>query len=196
MILLGYQGSRALEAGKGSVFAIEIALPPQGLRSPHVVEQVLVPSRSSARRRGQCLRYPRCRGRHDLLELLSVLLTAEGHRVTSASDGNVALELLRKGGVRPNLVIADFNLPKWHGWTAIRRTAPQLDGPWGAGAHSHRRYLDRNASRDRPERLRSPQQADKVENTASRHRNVAVRAVDRRSGARGLPSRAGRRAIG
>jgi len=45
-------------------------------------------------------------------EMLALLLEGEGHRTTTAEDGRKALELAARGVIRPDLVIADFNLPK------------------------------------------------------------------------------------
>jgi two-component system CheB/CheR fusion protein len=44
--------------------------------------------------------------------MLALLLEGEGHRTTTAEDGRKALELAARGVIRPDLVIADFNLPK------------------------------------------------------------------------------------
>src|SRR4029077_3876796 len=45
-------------------------------------------------------------------EMLALLLEGEGHRTTTAEDGRKALELAARGAIRPDLVIADYNLPK------------------------------------------------------------------------------------
>ena len=47
----------------------------------------------------------------DLRELLEVLLADEGHSVATASDGAMALDLVKRGMIRPDLILADFNLP-------------------------------------------------------------------------------------
>ncbi|MGD0102678.1 MAG: chemotaxis protein CheB [Rhodopila sp.] len=47
----------------------------------------------------------------DVRELLEVLLADEGHAVVTASDGVMALDLVKRGVVRPDLILADFNLP-------------------------------------------------------------------------------------
>jgi two-component system CheB/CheR fusion protein len=44
-------------------------------------------------------------------EMLALVLDGEGHRTTTVDDGPKALELGRRGAVRPDLVIADYNLP-------------------------------------------------------------------------------------
>ena len=47
----------------------------------------------------------------ELRELLELLLRAEGHYVASASDAAAALDLIAQGTIRPDLVLADYNLP-------------------------------------------------------------------------------------
>ena len=44
-------------------------------------------------------------------ETLAATLRAEGHRVAEVSNGQPALDVLTKGGLRPDLVISDYNLP-------------------------------------------------------------------------------------
>ena len=47
-----------------------------------------------------------------VLEMLQLLLDDEGHRTLVAADGHKALELAAQGSTAPDLVIADYNLPK------------------------------------------------------------------------------------
>ncbi|MFA5123199.1 chemotaxis protein CheB [Zavarzinia sp.] len=47
----------------------------------------------------------------DIRDLLQKLLGAEGHRTTAAADGAAALDLVSQGGIRPDLILADYNLP-------------------------------------------------------------------------------------
>ena len=44
-------------------------------------------------------------------EMLALVLDGEGHRTTTVDDGPKALELGRRAAIRPDLVIADYNLP-------------------------------------------------------------------------------------
>src|SRR5271166_222094 len=44
-------------------------------------------------------------------EALEEMLRAEGHRVAAAATGQAALDLVARDGTRPDLVIAEFNLP-------------------------------------------------------------------------------------
>jgi two-component system CheB/CheR fusion protein len=47
----------------------------------------------------------------EVRELLEIFLKGEGYRVTTAVDGVEAVDLVTRGVVRPDLVLADFNLP-------------------------------------------------------------------------------------
>ncbi|MFZ2870431.1 chemotaxis protein CheB [Zavarzinia sp.] len=47
----------------------------------------------------------------ELRDLLQQLLGAEGHRTMAAEDGTAALDLVVRGGIRPDLILADYNLP-------------------------------------------------------------------------------------
>jgi two-component system, chemotaxis family, CheB/CheR fusion protein len=96
--------------GKGSVFAIEVPLPASGT-APELEHD----RRNSdggivegARHTGVILVVeddPDVRG------LLEHLLNDQGHRAVSAADGIAALELVVHGTVRPDLILADYNLP-------------------------------------------------------------------------------------
>ena len=44
-------------------------------------------------------------------EMITLLLDGEGHRTTAVADGPTALGLAARGAARPDLVIADYNLP-------------------------------------------------------------------------------------
>jgi two-component system CheB/CheR fusion protein len=46
-----------------------------------------------------------------LLELLALLFQDEGHLVATAQDGQQALDLATTGGLRPDVIVADYNLP-------------------------------------------------------------------------------------
>jgi two-component system CheB/CheR fusion protein len=95
--------------GRGSVFSIEVKLPPGGTASraarlpglsykanepSHHVGSILVVEDDP-----------------DVRELLEVFLKDEGHEVATAYDGIRARELIASGMVRPDLVLADYNLP-------------------------------------------------------------------------------------
>ena len=47
----------------------------------------------------------------DVRELLELYLGGEGHRTATAADGVAALALATRGPIRPDLILADYNLP-------------------------------------------------------------------------------------
>lgn len=47
----------------------------------------------------------------EVRELLELLLIGEGHVVVSAADGVAGLELVSRGKIRPDLLLADYNMP-------------------------------------------------------------------------------------
>ena len=47
----------------------------------------------------------------EVRELLELFLKDEGHRAATAPDGIAALELVARGTIRPDLILADYNLP-------------------------------------------------------------------------------------
>ncbi|MEA2740266.1 MAG: two-component system, chemotaxis family, CheB/CheR fusion protein [Acetobacteraceae bacterium] len=56
----------------------------------------------------------------DVRELLEAFLKDDGHAVTTASDGIIALDLVKRGVVGPDLILADYNLPT--GMDGVRAT--------------------------------------------------------------------------
>jgi two-component system, chemotaxis family, CheB/CheR fusion protein len=63
----------------------------------------------------------------DVRELLGLLLQNNGYHVATAADGVAALALVNRGTVRPNLVIADYNLPNgMDGLEVIKRVRDKL----------------------------------------------------------------------
>jgi two-component system CheB/CheR fusion protein len=56
----------------------------------------------------------------DVRELLEVVLADEGHRAATASDGVMALDLVKRGKAQPDLILADYNLPT--GMDGVRAT--------------------------------------------------------------------------
>ncbi len=108
--LLGHRVRVRSRHGAGSVFAIEIALPdiavsPKSLTS----RQDRDPARDKdAARKGAILVVE---DDPELRELLAVSLNGEGHRVARAYDGSEAMQLIEREDFRPELILADFNLP-------------------------------------------------------------------------------------
>jgi len=108
--LLGHRVHVRSRPGKGSVFAIEVKLSTDATarreegRRRDGDETVGL----TVHRTGSILVIeddPEVRG------LLELLLKEEGYYTTAAPDGVAALELVAGGAVRPDLILADYNLP-------------------------------------------------------------------------------------
>lgn len=103
--------------GKGSVFSIEIKL-----SSPTV--RLARTATSGAMHNGAAVNLLATgtilvvEDDPEVRELLDVLLRGEGHYITIAEDGVAALALLAGGMIRPDLLLADFNLP--HAMTGLQ----------------------------------------------------------------------------
>jgi two-component system CheB/CheR fusion protein len=108
--LLGHLVQVRSKPGRGSVFSVELARP-RGLAEasakPRPRHGGLVSSTSGART-GWILVIE---DDPDLREMLELVLEREGHRVSVASDGAEALKIAKVGGVAPDLVLTDYNLP-------------------------------------------------------------------------------------
>jgi two-component system, chemotaxis family, CheB/CheR fusion protein len=105
--LLGHAVDVRSRPGKGSVFAVEVPLsrdaPPWRPRLDRTEVQ------ESAPQSGAILIVE---DDPSVREMLALLLEGEGHRTTTAEDGRKALELVARGAIRPDLIVADYNLPK------------------------------------------------------------------------------------
>ncbi len=66
---------------------------------------------------------------HDSAETLSLLLQMLNHDVTSAHDGEEALQMANE--LEPDVVLLDIGLPKMDGYEVARRIRRE---PWGGGA--------------------------------------------------------------
>ncbi|HLG89248.1 MAG TPA: response regulator, partial [Alphaproteobacteria bacterium] len=104
--LLGHRVAVRSHPGKGSVFSVEVGLsqseapsehraPDDGIVAPvHHARSILIVEDDP-----------------EVSELLELLLRNEGHRVRRARDGTAALELVTGGTIRPDVILADYNLP-------------------------------------------------------------------------------------
>jgi two-component system CheB/CheR fusion protein len=116
--LLGHRVRVRSHPSKGSVFIIEVPLelietPLEGNRHDGHEEIVC-----DVRRAGAILVVE---DDPDVRNLLELLLKHDGHRVATAPDGVAALELAARGTIRPDLILADYNLP--NGLNGLELTA-------------------------------------------------------------------------
>ena len=108
--MLGHRVSVRSNPGKGSVFAIEV-LPVEAGTPPRLElpRQGMDDGRAAGVPRTGAILI--VEDDPELREYLELVINAEGHRATSAPDGIVALDLVARGVVRPDLTLADYNLP-------------------------------------------------------------------------------------
>ena len=105
--LLGHKVDVRSIPGRGSVFAIEV--PRTGMVS-----------QDQARTGGHRKTAPVAVASRSILvieddpairEMLELLMNNAGFHVVVAADGEIALDLVARGSVRPDIVVADYNLP-------------------------------------------------------------------------------------
>jgi two-component system CheB/CheR fusion protein len=108
--LLGHPVRVRSRPGKGSVFSIEAMLVSReiGPRPEHRRDGMHDGVAEGARRTGAILVVE---DDPEVRELLALALEGEGHSVVAAADGPAALELVARGNVHPDLILADYNLP-------------------------------------------------------------------------------------
>ena len=105
--LLGHAIDVRSRPGKGSVFSIEV---PIGVDEPVARPQLDLPQAptDTGHSGGTILIVE---DEPVVREMLTLLLEDEGYRTVTAADGGAALALVAHGAVRPDLVLADYNLP-------------------------------------------------------------------------------------
>jgi two-component system CheB/CheR fusion protein len=108
--LLGHPVSVRSAPGKGSVFSIQIDLPSSKKAVRLDLSRLGMdgPVAEGARRSGTILVIE---DDPEVRELLELTLRDEGHVTAAVPDGLAALELVAGGAVRPDLILADYNLP-------------------------------------------------------------------------------------
>src|SRR3989304_834569 len=62
-----------------------------------------------------------------IIDLAQMYLEKEGYRVTSATEGTVAYQMIINSG--PDLVVLDLMLPGMDGWEICRRVRAESDVP-------------------------------------------------------------------
>jgi two-component system CheB/CheR fusion protein len=109
--LLGHKVDVRSQVDKGSVFSVEVKISSDESAPLRKLEQraPVIASIDSARRDDVILVIEDNR---EVRELLELALREEGFCVASAVDGEAALELAASGGIEPDVILADFNLPK------------------------------------------------------------------------------------
>ncbi len=126
--LLGHDVRVRSRLDSGSVFAIDVALAadeaarkPRGdLRSQSIdVAEGLRPA-------GTILLIE---DDPEIRELLELFLKDEGHHTAAAADGTAALDMVARGIIRPDLILADYNLPnEMNGIEVVMRLREQSHG--------------------------------------------------------------------
>lgn len=101
--LLGHRVSVRSTLGKGSMFAIDVQVASQ----PAVAEAGHGKA-ASVHRTGEILVVE---DDPEVREFLELMLRDQGHHAVSAFDGPAALDLVAHGRSKPDIVIADYNLP-------------------------------------------------------------------------------------
>jgi len=126
--LLGHRVRVRSWPGKGSVFAIEVPIPDTNAApSPHPKVGFDQDSDVGLRRKGKVLVIE---DDPDIRDLLALLLRGEGHRVAIATDAAGALDFVARGGLRPDVILADYNLPGgMTGLEVIARIRERLHEP-------------------------------------------------------------------
>ncbi len=108
--ILGHQIQVRSVPGKGSVFSVSVTLPRTKV-VPLPIPAAGLEAQSDgkeSRRMGLILVIE---DDAEMRELIQLVLTDEGHRVTVAPDGVTALALLSDGRFQPDLILSDYNLP-------------------------------------------------------------------------------------
>jgi two-component system CheB/CheR fusion protein len=109
--LLGHEIRVQSVIGKGSMFAVDVAIAPlenAGLGAL-ARESTSDGGADVVTHTGMILVVE---DEPDLRELLGSVLKSRGHQVAVAADAIAALEWIAKGGVQPDLILADHNLPR------------------------------------------------------------------------------------
>jgi two-component system CheB/CheR fusion protein len=103
--LLGHSVDVRSRPGIGSVFAVEV---PLAEGAPASLPRHAEPAVANAHHSSAILLVEDDPATREMLELL---FTGEGYRTACAADGKEALAMVARGTTRPDIIVADFNLP-------------------------------------------------------------------------------------
>jgi PAS domain S-box-containing protein len=140
--------------GKGCIFTV--CLPLAEVQSPALAvdSETIGPGETAEPRNGHHRESPVTTGRrilvvddnHDALELLTLLLTIEGHTLRQASDGVSALEIARD--FHPEICLCDIGLPGMNGYELATRLREMLPDSLLISISGWGREEDRRRSQD------------------------------------------------
>jgi len=123
--LLGHRVRVRSKVDSGSVFCIEVQVPPQ---APLLALAPPAPAATADDPPAHAGSILVVEDDPELRELLEMLLTEEGHLAAAAADGGIAVDLVTSGKVRPDLVLADYNLPNGMNGLQVAARLRQLLG--------------------------------------------------------------------
>lgn len=115
-MLLNHPVSVRSRPGQGSVFSVDVARPATDAAPAGRAKRPALSEPDSVNRLTAAILV--IEDDPDVRELLEAFLAEEGHTVTTAPDAIVALDLVKRGVVGPDVVLTDYNLP--HGMDGVR----------------------------------------------------------------------------
>ncbi len=105
-LLLGHAVSVRSVAGSGSMFAVSVDVAPDAVPEP--IALAPAPAAETHEHNGTILIVD---DDPEILDLLDLILTDEGYNTVTAKDAASALDAVATRNIRPDLLLADYNLP-------------------------------------------------------------------------------------
>jgi two-component system CheB/CheR fusion protein len=113
--------------GRGSVFTIGVKLAAGETAMPSIVHEAAPPAAMAANAAEHRANILIIEDDPEVRELLEKLLRQAGYDTNSAASGLAAFDMVAHGGVRPDLIVADYNLPGgMHGLQVTGRLRDRL----------------------------------------------------------------------
>ncbi len=109
--LLGHEVRVRSRLDRGSVFAIDVALAADEAAPKPRGERHSQSNDAAVEGVGHAGTILIVEDDPEIRELLELFLKDEGHHAAAAADGTVALDMVARGTIRPDLILADYNLP-------------------------------------------------------------------------------------